>query len=158
MLLFVLTVAAAVGSGLMAGLFGAFSTFLMRSLAEIPRPMGAIAMRRINVVIIRPSFLVVFMGTAIVSAATLVVGWDDLGAARPAAIVGAGAYIVGCLLVTIARNVPLNDRLEAVDPAGPDADAMWDVYLSDWVRWNHVRSVATLVATIAWILAAAGIH
>ena len=158
MLLFVLTVAAAVGSGLMAGLFGAFSTFLMRALAEIPRPMGAVAMRRINVVIIRPSFLLVFMGTAVVSAAALVVGWDDLGASRTAALVGAGAYIVGCLLVTVARNVPLNDRLEAVDPEGSDADAMWDLYLSDWVRWNHVRSLATLIATIAWILAAAAIH
>jgi hypothetical protein len=39
----VLTVAAAVGSGVMAGVFFAFSTFVMRALGRLPAPQGIAA-------------------------------------------------------------------------------------------------------------------
>ena len=57
-------VLAIMGSGLMAGLFFAFSTAVMAALARLPAAQGADAMNAINVVIVNPLFLAVYMGTA----------------------------------------------------------------------------------------------
>ena len=57
-------VVSCVGSGMMAGLFASFSTFMMKALGSLERSEGVRAMQAINRLIVRPSFLLVFMGTA----------------------------------------------------------------------------------------------
>jgi uncharacterized membrane protein len=47
-LLFVLTLFAALGCGLVAGVFFAFSTFVMKALARLPAEQGIAAMQAIN--------------------------------------------------------------------------------------------------------------
>jgi hypothetical protein len=59
----VLTFAAAIGAGLVAGIFFAFSSFVMRALARIAPPQGIAAMQSINVAVINPVFMAVFLGT-----------------------------------------------------------------------------------------------
>ena len=44
----------------------------MPALARIPRPAGIAAMQAVNVVIIRPLFLLVFLGPAVTTAALAV--------------------------------------------------------------------------------------
>jgi uncharacterized membrane protein len=63
-LLFSITLVAALGCGLMAGLFFAFSVSVMKALARLPSAEGIAAMQSINVAIINPVFLAVFFGTA----------------------------------------------------------------------------------------------
>jgi uncharacterized membrane protein len=58
-----LTIAALVGTGLMAGLFFAFGTTVMSSLAKLPAAQGAHTMNIINVRIQNPLFLLIFVGT-----------------------------------------------------------------------------------------------
>ena len=55
---------AALGNGLMAGMFFAFSVFIMTALGRLPPDHGIAAMQSINIVILNPMFLSVFMGTA----------------------------------------------------------------------------------------------
>jgi uncharacterized membrane protein len=43
-------------------------------------------------------------------------------------------------------NVPKNEALASVAPATPDGASLWADYLSAWTAWNHVRTVAALVA------------
>ena len=50
--LFALTFVGAIGCGLMAGLFCAFSNFVMKALASLPPDKGIAAMQSINVTII----------------------------------------------------------------------------------------------------------
>ncbi len=57
-------VVSCVGSGMMAGLFASFSTFMMKALGSFECSEGVRAMQAINRLIVRPSFLLVFMGTA----------------------------------------------------------------------------------------------
>ncbi len=64
-LLFALTLLAALGCGLMAGLFFAFSVCVMKALERLPSAAGITAMQSINVAIINPVFLAVFFGTAV---------------------------------------------------------------------------------------------
>ena len=63
-LLFTITLVAALGCGLMAGLFFAFSVSVMKALGRLPSAEGIAAMQSINVAIINPVFLAAFFGTA----------------------------------------------------------------------------------------------
>ena len=63
-LLFTIAFAAALGCGLMGGLFFAFSVAVMKALGRLPPAEGIAAMQSINVAILNPVFLTVFFGTA----------------------------------------------------------------------------------------------
>jgi uncharacterized membrane protein len=71
----------------------------------------------------------------------------------PLLIVGAVAYIVGNIVVTMLFNVPLNNALAAVDPSSAEGAALWTRYLSEWLMWNHVRTVTAIAATAAFMIA-----
>ena len=62
--LFVLTLVAVLGCAMMAGVFFAFSAFVMKALARLPAEQGVAAMRAINVAAITPAFMAVLFGTA----------------------------------------------------------------------------------------------
>ena len=68
-------------------------------------------------------------------------------------LVGALLYVVGCVLVTVMFNVPLNNKLKAVNPESSDGTSLWSAYLTTWTAWNTVRTVASLAASVLFILA-----
>lgn len=149
-----LVFAAMLGSGIAAGLFFIFSNTIMASFARLPVAQGIAAMQQINVTIINPLFMLVFMGLVLLSlvlGAKAIVGWTEAGSAW--LLAGSVAYLVGCFLVTMVFNVPLNDALAAVDPACAEGAAMWARYLTEWLPWNHVRSVACLVSLASFVMA-----
>lgn len=143
-----LTTAAAVGCGLMAGLFLFCSVALMPALARIPAPAAVAAMREVNVAIVRLPFLVVFLGTAVATAALAVLAAD---APR---LTAAGCYLVGVIGVTALANVPLNDALAGVVVTSADGERFWRHYLARWTAWNHVRTGCATLATLALVVAA----
>jgi uncharacterized membrane protein len=148
-----LTLVAALGSGLLGGVFLAFSTFVMRGLSRLPAAQGAAAMRAINVAALEAPFMAAFWGSTAacaVLAALGLQGWDTpTGRLR---LLGCGAFLVGGFLVTAAGNVPLNVAL-AAPPQDADAEAaLWRRYLSRWTAWNHLRTVACLAAAAALTL------
>ena len=144
-LIFVLTFLAALGSGLIAGVFFIFSVAVMKALGRIPPAEGMSAMQSINIVIINPLFLTVFLGTGAACIVLLIgsiLGWQKGGAAY--LLIGALLYLVGSIIVTIFFNVPMNDTLAAASPTEPKSAEVWSNYLSNWTLWNHVRTVASL--------------
>jgi uncharacterized membrane protein len=147
-------VLAAVGAGLIAGTFFAFSTFVMGALQKLPPPQGVAAMQSINIVVINPWFMTVFMGTVLLSAigaVASIVGWQDPGAGW--VLAGSAMYVVGTFLVTMVFNVPRNDALASVPAATDEAARLWVTYLSSWTAWNHVRTIAALGAMVAFTIA-----
>jgi uncharacterized membrane protein len=152
--LFVLTLLSALGAGLMAGFFFAFSVCVMTALGRQPPAAGISAMQSINVVVLNPWFFAAFFGTAAASIVLVVfalIRWSEPGALF--LFMGSLVYLIGGILVTIVFNVPLNNRLAAVNPDSSEGATMWPRYLSDWTAWNHVRTVACLAAAAAFILA-----
>ena len=146
-LLEVLTFAAAIGCGVVGGIFFAFSTFVMAALARIPAEQGIAAMNAINVTVLNPLFFLAFFGTGAVCLALVAGAWFSPDAASGRLILIASlVYLVGCIGVTMAFNVPLNNALAAVDPAASAAAPVWVQYLRDWTFWNHVRTIACVVA------------
>lgn len=145
-----LTIVTALGSALVAGVFLGFSTFIMPALAQLPAPQGIAAMQSINVMAVRPPFMVFFIGTALLSVATIVVGVADSDAYL---IAGGALYLIGSFGLTIAYNVPRNDALAAVDPGSPAGAQVWERYLREWVAANHVRTLAGLAVAALMVVA-----
>jgi uncharacterized membrane protein len=146
--LVVLTLAAALGCGLGAGFFLAFSTCVMPALGRLPAPQSVQAMQTINVVVINPVFMTALFGTAIVCLASIVGALADWDASYgPYVLAGGAVYLLGVIAVTMGANVPRNNALAGLDPAGAEAAGYWPRYLSEWTAWNHVRTVAPLIAS-----------
>jgi uncharacterized membrane protein len=146
-LLLGLRLAAILGSALMAGLFFAFSNSVMGALARIQPAEGIAAMQSINRVILNPLFLAIFLATPAACALVILSSlwrWSEPGALW--FIAGSALYIAGGLLVTAFANVPMNNALDAVHPASPEAATMWTRYLASWTAWNNVRTIASLAA------------
>ncbi|GAA5058849.1 putative membrane protein [Thermocatellispora tengchongensis] len=149
-------VAATVTTGSMAGLFTAFSYAVMPGLARSSDRTLVETMKQINLVIINPWFLVQFVGSIPLLVLATVLAWLGHGEESLGWIAAATVLYVVAFVVTVARNVPLNNRLEA---AG-DVDAITDLagvrerYEGPWVRWNLVRALLHTAAfgCLVWAL------
>ena len=150
----ILTWTSALGAALIAGVFFAFSAFVMTALGHRPPTEAVAAMQEINLVVVRSAFIAVFMMTAVASAILAVFALIDMKDPRAIYwLAGALLYVVGTFGVTVLCNVPLNDQLAAVEPQSAEAAATWTRYLSDWTWWNTFRTGAAILATAAFILA-----
>ncbi|GHF89205.1 anthrone oxygenase family protein [Streptomyces griseosporeus] len=150
----VLAVLGVLATGLMAGVFCAFSVLVMRGLAALPPAQGVAAMNAINRTAMRPAFMVVFGGAAlacVVIAVVTFVMWPDEGTVE--LLVGSGLYLAGAFGVTVVANVPRNDALLRLEAGSPEAVRSWPLYLREWTRWNHVRALASAAAALAYLLA-----
>ena len=122
----------------MGGVFVAFSVAVMPALRRRPAAEGVAVMQEVNRVIVSPLFLLLFLGTGVAGVVAAVL---DVRAAP-----GAALYVVGALGVTMAVNVPLNNRLDA------EGEPVWARYLARWTAWNHVRAIAATGSAVllAW--------
>jgi uncharacterized membrane protein len=155
---FTLTFAAALGSGLVAGVFFAFSSFVMPALGRLPPDQGLAAMQSVNVTVIAPGFMLALFGTAVIALMLGIGAIARWGQTGPMLILAASAlYLIGCIGVTMGGNVPLNDAMAAVQAGSADGVTVWARYLRDWTFWNHVRMAAS-VGTCALYIAALAIR
>lgn len=138
---------AALGAALVAGVFFAFSSFVMPALQRLPADDAMAAMKAINVTVINWHFLGLFLGTALLA---LLLGGAAWMGAVPMLPVLAGAllYLIGTFGVTAAGNVPLNDALVA-------RRIVWADYVPRWTLWNHLRTVSAALSASAFLL---GLH
>ena len=146
----ILILAALVGSALMGGVCFAFGTAVMSSLQRMPAGQGATAMNIINVRIQNPLFLLAFLGTALACLALAVLAFVNDTPGKWWQLAGAALYIVGMMVVSFAVNIPLNDRLAAIDPNSAAGAAEWLSYLAKWNPANNLRAVACALAVISF--------
>jgi uncharacterized membrane protein len=153
-LLALMTLLAALGCGVSAGVFLAFSSFVMPALARLPPQQGIAAMQSINVAAINVWLLGTLLGTA--AACVLLVLSSLLGWSAPGAglrLGGSLLYLLGCIGVTRTFNIPRNDALAALSPEDAEAPSLWLQYVREWTAWNHVRAAAALLAALALTVA-----
>ena len=104
-------------------------------------------MQRINVVVLNPLFLGVFMGTAVLAAGCVAASFFPWSAPRSPLLLAAGLlYLVGSFFATFAFNVPGNARLARLGSESLEAAAYWPVYVREWSKWNHVRTAASVAS------------
>ncbi len=149
-------VIAAVGSGLVAGVFLTFSVLVVPALRRQSPKRGISVMQAINTAALTPTFLLPFVVTGL---ACLVVGVaavsDQADSGAGLTLVGVLCYLVGCLLVTGVYLVPRNKKLAERKASDAEAQSYWVRYLQEWTAMNHVRAVAALAAAVTLTLGAA---
>ncbi len=141
-------VAGTITTGLMAGLFAAFSYAVMPGLGRTDDATFVQSMQRINVAILNPVFGLCFGGALVLTALAVLLHRGEAGVGW---IVAGLVLYAAVLAVTFAVNVPLNNRLNAAtgDPAAARA-----AFEAAWVRWNVVRTVLNTAAfgCLCWAL------
>jgi uncharacterized membrane protein len=143
------TLAAAIGAGLSAGVFFAFSTFVMRALGKLPDAQGLAAMQRINDAAPNPLFMLVWLGTAALCVGIAISGvrrWDAPEARWQVA--GAVLYLA-MIVLSFAYHIPQNDALGRLDPSAAGSAQEWRSYLTNWTAWNHVRTITSAAGAVA---------
>ncbi|MGO1562759.1 MAG: anthrone oxygenase family protein [Actinomycetaceae bacterium] len=151
-----LIVAATVGNGLTAGLLLGFSCAVLPGLGRADDATFVTTFRVVNRAIQNPVFGLVFAGTPLVAAASVVaVGVGDRSV-MPWVVAGlAGSAVT--IAITFARNIPLNDALdEAPTATAAGLRAARTAFEGPWSRWNAVRTLASTVATACLARALAG--
>ncbi|NYD23869.1 anthrone oxygenase family protein [Kineococcus aurantiacus] len=138
----ILTVLSGAGALLVAGVFAAFTWLVLPAFARTGPGAAAPVMQAVNVVAVRAPLMTALFGTGACCLALAVLA---LVSGRPGPAAGCAVYLVGCLGVTVAGNVPLNDALAR----GRVTDfARW---AAAWGRWNTVRLLACLAtAAVLW--------
>jgi uncharacterized membrane protein len=155
-LVVILIIVAAIINAAAAGMMYVFSTFVMRGLDRTGPVQAITAMRGINAVAnTSRAFLLVYFGAAVLAAALGVVAAVQLHQPGSWYLLAGAVFGVLAAVITMAFNVPLNNHLDGVDPAGlsvADAAREWQAYLSTWTAWNHVRTATAFVGAALMLI------
>ncbi len=154
-ILTVLLWATALSSGLIAGVYFAFSGFIMKAFNKLDATQSIIAMNSINETIIRSWFMPLFFGSSIISVILIILSiiyWTERGAEL--ILITGGTYFIGMFICTVLFNVPLNVSLEKLTPDSTNNKQIWSHYFKTWTSFNHLRIVSSLVTCIlcVWLL------
>jgi len=150
-------ISAAVGlaSAVVGGVFLGFSDFIMRALKRAEPAAAISVMQQINVTVLRSVFLTVFLLLAPACLAAAALAWQTDAQGQSMWIyAGTAVYVIGCLMVTIAGNVPMNNRLAEMAPDSQLSCDYWQIYLRRWTRLNTIRTMASLIAAACFLVAA----
>jgi uncharacterized membrane protein len=142
----VTTIAATITTGVMAGIYVAFSSAVMPGLRHTDDRTMVVAMRSINANLQLPWFPPAFGGPVAFGAAALVIAVSSGHAARWW-VLGATALYALTLVVTFAVNVPLNRALTRTEPV-ERARAKFE---RRWSRWNAIRAVVCAASFAVWL-------
>jgi uncharacterized membrane protein len=145
---------ATLATGLVAGVFYAYAISVNLGLAAQPDASYVATMQAINERIQNPMFFASFFGAVLFLLATLAAHIPRPRSGRFWLVALACAlYIVGCFLLTVFVNVPLNEELARVAAnASPDElSGARAAYEDPWNFWNGVRTVFSSMAFLALI-------
>jgi uncharacterized membrane protein len=149
-------VAAALTTGLAAGLFYAYSYSVMPGLGRADDRTFVMGMQRINVAILNGWFALCFAGALVFTALAVASHVPSGGRSVLPWIVAALVLYVVVLVVTFAVNVPLNNELNAAGDPDRIADlaAVRERFEATWVRWNFLRAAGSTAAfgCLLWAL------
>lgn len=145
----------ALWSAIVGGVFSAFSEFIMAALLKAAPACGIEAMQHINRSVIPTQFVagILLIAPASVLLAAYSVNTVE-GAALWALVAAPFVYVPSVFLMTIIGNVPMNNRLDRLDHASPEAEVYWLRYGRDWTRLNHVRTLGSVVTAMLYVGAA----
>ena len=144
---------------LVAGFLFAFAVVVMPGMRSLSDREFIRAFQVVDRVIQnnQPIFMLVWIGSVLTLGAAAVLGLGQLDrVGRALIIVATLAYLLGVQLPTVAINVPLNNRLQAVDVAATDESdqqAAREEFESRWNRWNTIRTIVScLVSAMLLVL------
>ncbi|MDY6998076.1 MAG: anthrone oxygenase family protein [Actinomycetota bacterium] len=144
-----LACAAAAASAAAGGMMFPFSAFVLRGLDRTGSAQAIGTMRAINAeATVSAVFLVTYFGAGLLALAVGVLAAVQWPGAGGGWLVGGAVAGIAPAVVTVARNVPLNVRLDTAEVS----EEVWQRYRRRWVVWNHVRTATALTASALFLV------
>jgi uncharacterized membrane protein len=145
---------AAVLTGLIAGLFYAWSCSVMPGFARLNDREFVSVMRQTNKAIQNPVFFAAFFGAPIF---LMISSYLHYGTARfPFLLAACLIYLTGTFGVTIFGNVPLNNVLDRFEPHTAAEEQITRARTGFERPWNRLNTIRTVSSAIAVILVIVG--
>ena len=103
----------------------------------------------------QPMFILAWAGSVVSVVAAAVLGFGQLDHGKGIIFSAAAAYLLGVQLPTFKVNIPLNNRLQALDVGAMDESgekAARAGFESLWNRWNTIRTVFACLSSVLLIV------
>lgn len=141
-------------TGLTAGLCFTWGNAVTPGIGQLSDKGFLEAFQQMNRAIINPTFALVFFGPFF---GHLINVYLHRGNDKTFWLFTAAAviYILGLVLVTVFKNVPLNEILDKTDlltASGEELKLLRDKFERPWLRWHHLRTITTIASFTLTIL------
>jgi uncharacterized membrane protein len=139
---------------LVAGLVFSFAVVVMPGIGSLDDRGFIRGFQVIDGVIQKnqPLFMLVWLGSIVAVLASLVIGFRQLDGIERLLLIFAGAlYLLFVHLPTFTINVPLNNKLQALDVDSADDASLGEArrdFESRWMLWNSIRTVCASLASV----------
>jgi uncharacterized membrane protein len=144
---------ATIVTGLMAGLFFAWSFSVTPGIAFLPDREYLAAMQMMNRAILNPVFLSCFMGAAILLPLST---WLEYERPLPVAfwclLAASAVYLIGVLGLTSGGNVPMNNALDVFNLSTASVEEIAARRASFEIPWNRLNNIRTFAAIVSFAL------
>jgi uncharacterized membrane protein len=136
-------------TGLTAGLCFTWSNAVTPGLGRLDDLGFLKAFQAMNRAIINPSFLIVFMGPSLLLFVNAVVFKNTNQITFTTYVVAAILFFTGVGLVTIFKNVPLNEILDKTileTASNVELTELRKTFEQPWNRWHMIRTVCSFTS------------
>jgi uncharacterized membrane protein len=136
-------------TGLTAGLCFTWSNAVTPGIGRLDDLGFLKAFQAMNRAIINPSFLIVFMGPSLLLFVNALVFKNSSQFTFTSYLVAAILFFTGVGLVTIFKNVPLNEILDKTvleTASNVELTELRKTFEKPWNRWHMIRTVCSFTA------------
>ncbi|MEC5143912.1 anthrone oxygenase family protein [Chitinophaga sp. 212800010-3] len=152
----ILLALALITTSLVTGVFYAFAVSVIPAFSQLSDATYMDAMQQINIAIVNPAFLLSFMGAPVLLPVVTWLYSRPAFTRRSALLLAATViFVIGTFGVTVAGNIPLNDKLAAFQLQGATAAQIRAARGAFEGPWNSLHMVRTLAGMVALVLVVA---
>jgi uncharacterized membrane protein len=152
----IILIVTATTTGLIGGLFYAYSCSVNLGLGRLSDGAYLAAMQSINKAILNPVFFASFIGTLLLLPACTYLHYKPSSTKFIVLLIATALYVVGVFGVTIFGNVPLNEGLDKIDfsvASIEDISRQRINFEKPWNRLHQIRTVASVITLVLVIIA-----
>lgn len=140
-------------TGLMAGLFFTWSFSVTRGLSNLSDTNYVEAFQSLNKAILNPAFAVIFWGSLLSLVLVTIMHYQQpLFEIFLYLLTASVIYLIGCIIVTFAGNIPLNNSLENFNLKSASLEEIKLKRAGFEGRWNSLNMIRTISSFIAFII------
>lgn len=144
-------------TGLSAGFFFAWSVSVILGTEKVSDSSYMETMQSINRAILNPAFFIVFFGSMVSLSIASIYQYNAGKLTFILMLLAAVIYLIGTIGVTGLGNVPLNDKLDALNLEELSESKMSEFRNYYESNWNRLHSIRTLCAVAAFLLSLASV-
>ena len=140
-------------TGLMAGLFFTWSFSVTRGLSKLSDTNYIETFQALNKAILNPAFVIIFWGSPLcLVLSTIIYYQQPLPGIFWYLLTALVIYLIGCIVVTFAGNIPLNNSLENLNLKSASLEEIKLKRAGFEGRWNSLNMIRTISSSIAFII------